>query len=59
VVSLMTLVLTPVNKNYLTNYEVFVCCDEVQFHYFCENHFAKMGCSLCTFDPSTSCEEQH
>ena len=55
----MTLVLTPVNKNYLTNYEVFVCCDEVQFHYFCENHFAKMGCSLCTFDPSTSCEEQH
>ena len=55
----MTLVLTPVNKFYLTNYESFVCCDELQYRYFCDNHFEQMGCYFCEFDYSIDCEGQH
>lgn len=57
----MTLVLSPVglNKFYLTNYETFICCDEQQFRYFCDNHFEQMGCQFCEFNPYEDCEEQH
>ena len=57
----MTLVLSPTgfNSYYLTNYETFVCCDEVQYKYFCDNHFSFMGCYFCEFDYSIDCEEQH
>ena len=54
----MTLILSPVglNKFYLTSYEVFMCCDEVQYRYYCDNHFTKMGCQFCSFDPYSDCE---
>jgi hypothetical protein len=54
-----TLVLRHIDENYLTDYTTFICCDEIQFAYYCENHFEKMGCMFCQFDPYTNCEEQH
>ena len=44
------------NKFYLTNNERFICCDEVQYRYFCDNHFEAQGCQFCEFDPYQDCE---
>jgi hypothetical protein len=54
----MTLVLSHIglNKFYLTDYSCFTCCDEVQYRYYCDNHFAPMGCQFCEFDPYENCE---
>ena len=54
----MTLVLNHIglNKFYLTDYSRFICCDEVQYRYYCDNHFSPMGCQFCEFDPYENCE---
>jgi hypothetical protein len=37
--------------------ELFVCCDEHQFRYYCKAHGERQGCQFCEFDPSKECEE--
>jgi hypothetical protein len=56
-----TLVLSPIGfgSPYLTNHDQFICCEELQYRYFCDEHFEQMGCQFCEFNPYENCEEQH
>ena len=36
--------------------ELFVCCDEHQFRYYCKAHQERMDCQFCAFDPYGPCD---
>jgi hypothetical protein len=36
--------------------DLFVCCDEHQFRYYCKAHDERMGCQFCEFNPYSECE---
>jgi hypothetical protein len=36
--------------------ELFVCCDEHQFRYYCKAHQERMDCQFCAFDPYAPCD---
>ena len=54
----MTLVLTRLDANYLTDFSPVFCCD-TQYRYYCNEHFEPMGCMFCEFNPYEPCDEQH
>jgi hypothetical protein len=44
------------NKFYNIHDELFVCCDEHQFRYYCKAHSERMNCQFCGFDPNSACD---
>ena len=49
------------NEFYTIHDPTWICCDEIQFKYYCKAHNEKMGCYYCEFDYSQPCdhEEDH
>ena len=44
------------NNYYTIIDELFVCCDEHQFRYYCKAHQEPMNCQFCGFDPYGPCD---
>jgi len=44
------------NDYYTIIDELFVCCDEHQFRYYCKAHQERMDCQFCAFDPYGPCD---
>jgi len=44
------------NDYYTIIDELFVCCDEHQFRYYCKAHQEPMNCQFCGFDPYGPCD---
>lgn len=44
------------NDYYTIIDELFVCCDEHQFRYYCKVHEERMDCQFCAFDPYGPCD---
>jgi hypothetical protein len=42
-------------EHYNIKDELFVCCDEHQFRYYCKAHEEKMDCQFCGFNPYGEC----